>query len=87
MALIDPEIDPIFGVPLPLTAEDVLEALGCVQQRVGAVLVTCPTYEGLCSDVKAIARVRCILLTAILIVSLFFESFLSVVQTFGCKGN
>jgi arginine/lysine/ornithine decarboxylase len=43
---------------LPLAAEDVAQALDGLQQRVGAVLVTSPTYEGLCADLSALAHVR-----------------------------
>ena len=56
--LIDPALDTTFGVPLPLSAADVSTALDDLQQRVGAVLVTSPTYEGLCGDVSAIAKVN-----------------------------
>jgi arginine/lysine/ornithine decarboxylase len=59
VALIDPQFDAAFGVPLPLTAADVAAGLDGLKQRVGAVLVTSPTYEGLCTDISAIAGVRC----------------------------
>jgi arginine/lysine/ornithine decarboxylase len=58
VAVIDPKFHDTFGVPLPLSAEDVARALDGLQQRVGAVLVTSPTYEGLCADLVAIANVR-----------------------------
>lgn len=57
VAVIDPDVDATFGVPLPLSAADVAAALDGVQRRVGAVLVTSPTYEGLCGDLFAISQV------------------------------
>ena len=44
-----------FGVPAPVTPEQVKAALG--QQRVQAVLLTSPNFYGLCADLEKIAAI------------------------------
>lgn len=50
-----PKVNKI-GIPLPIEAAQVESALDSFQD-IGAVLITSPTYEGLCSDIEAIAKV------------------------------
>ncbi len=51
-----PETDPELGVPLSTTPGEVAEALDA-RPGVGLVCVTSPTYEGVISDIAAIAHV------------------------------
>lgn len=53
---LQPELEGSFGVPLPVTAEAVRQALE-TEEKIHAVLITSPTYEGLTADVEEIARV------------------------------
>ncbi|XP_078441617.1 uncharacterized protein LOC144711476 [Wolffia australiana] len=54
-----PSHDPSWSVPLGATADHVaaaLRAAATAGERVSAVLLTSPTYHGLCSDVRAAAE-------------------------------
>ena len=50
-----PKVNEI-GMPLPIEVSQIKRALADFQD-IGAVLITSPTYEGLCSDIEAIAKV------------------------------
>lgn len=49
-----PEMDPDTGICLGITAEQVEDAL--VKNDVSCVVITSPTYEGMVSDIRGIAR-------------------------------
>lgn len=51
-----PPVDPVLGIPLSVTPEAVAAALDACPD-VGLVCVTSPTYEGVISDIRAIAGV------------------------------
>ena len=56
VSYLQPEYDDAFGVPLPITAKAVRQALE-TEPDIQAVLITSPTYEGLVADVAGIAEV------------------------------
>ena len=56
VSYLQPEYEADFGVPLPVTAEAVRQAL-MKEPDIQAVLITSPTYEGLVADVEGIAEV------------------------------
>ena len=59
-ALIHPETDNVYGIAHTVTALAVHTALTGLTERgcpASAVLITSPTYYGVCSDVAAIAQV------------------------------
>ena len=55
VSYIQPEYEKEFGVPLPITAETLRQALE-KEPDIQAVLITSPTYEGLVADVEGIAE-------------------------------
>lgn len=56
VSYLQPELEERFGIPLPITARAVRQALE-TEEDIRAVLITSPTYEGLTADVEEIARV------------------------------
>ncbi|XP_078445490.1 uncharacterized protein LOC144714591 [Wolffia australiana] len=55
-----PSFDPFFGIPGGISAADVAAAADSASragERLGAVLVTSPTFHGVCSDVAAMAEI------------------------------
>ena len=56
VSYLQPELEPEFGVPMPVSAEGVQQALEA-EPDIQAVLITSPTYEGLVADVAGIAEV------------------------------
>lgn len=56
VSYIQPEYEGQFGIPFPVTADVIEQALE-KEPDVQAVLVTSPTYEGLVADVEGIAEV------------------------------
>ncbi|MBO5346673.1 MAG: aminotransferase class I/II-fold pyridoxal phosphate-dependent enzyme [Lachnospiraceae bacterium] len=55
VSYIQPEYEAQFGIPLPVTADVVEQALE-KEPDIQAVLITSPTYEGLVADVEGIAE-------------------------------
>ncbi len=53
---INPVYDPQFGLPYNLTPEAIAETIN-QHQDIKAILITSPTYEGLCADLSAIAAI------------------------------
>lgn len=67
--MLQPEVDNEFGVAVGVTPGSVDDALEQLQRpgvanRVTAVLVTSPTYYGVCSDIAGLAQVRRMLTSA-----------------------
>ena len=56
VSYIQPEYEAHFGIPLPVTAKAVEQALE-IEPDIQAVLITSPTYEGLVADVEHISEV------------------------------
>ena len=56
VSYLQPELEKNFGVPMPVTAQAVRQALKA-EPDIQAVLITSPTYEGLAADVEDIAKV------------------------------
>lgn len=56
VSYLQPEIEPEFGIPMPITPQAVKKALK-EEPDIQAVLITSPTYEGLVADIKGIAKV------------------------------
>jgi arginine decarboxylase len=52
---LEPAVDPLWGIPLNVPPEDARQALA-THPEAKAVFVTSPTYNGLCADLAAIAR-------------------------------
>ncbi|HEY9838351.1 MAG TPA: aminotransferase class I/II-fold pyridoxal phosphate-dependent enzyme, partial [Vampirovibrionales bacterium] len=53
---ISPEFDPVWGLALSITPASVTEALAA-HPDAKAVMMVYPTYQGVCGDIQAIARV------------------------------